>query len=254
MKHKHAGFCFVAMLLLLAGCTKNSNVKFAVVVSANAEWKAVKKIFPSEKYTGSPWGEFFVTEVAQEKVLVFHQGWGKIAAAGATQYVIDEYHPDVIINLGTCGGFEGEINQGEVVLADRTVVYDIIEAMGDSKQAIEDYSTDIDLSWLGDSYPVAVKKTLLVSGDQDLQPANTLRLKEQYHAMAGDWESGAIAYVAARNKTKVLILRGVSDLVTGKTGEAYGNLGLFEQRTEEVMKGLFDDLPKWVELAKKNIN
>jgi hypothetical protein len=33
-----------------------------------------------------------------------------------------------------------------------------MEAMGDTKEAIADYATCIDLSWLGDSLPVKVKK------------------------------------------------------------------------------------------------
>jgi hypothetical protein len=29
-------------------------------------------------------------------------------AAGATQYVIDRHDPEILINLGTCGGFAAE--------------------------------------------------------------------------------------------------------------------------------------------------
>jgi adenosylhomocysteine nucleosidase len=181
---------------------------------------------------------------------VFQEGWGKVAAAGATQYVIDNFHPEIIINLGTCGGFEGQGQRGDVILADRTVIYDIIEAMGDSKEAINDYATNIDLSWLNNGYPTKVIKTTLVSADQDLQLHQIEFLKKEYKAIAGDWESGAIVYVAVRNKTKVLILRGVTDVVSSTKGEAYGNFELFAQRTEEVMKLLFDDLPKWVEFIK----
>ena len=47
------------------------------------------------------------------------------------QYVIDKYSPDLIVNLGTCGGFEGVVEQGEIILVDKTYVYDIVELMGD---------------------------------------------------------------------------------------------------------------------------
>jgi adenosylhomocysteine nucleosidase len=222
-------------------------VKIAVVISANAEWKVVKKIYQNVSYLKSPWGEYFFTNIAKENVMIFHEGWGKVAAAGATQYVIDHFHPEILINLGTCGGFEGKIQRGDIILVDRTIIYDILEAMGDSKEAINDYSTSIDLSWLKEPYPTKVTKTTLVSADQDLQPDQIEKLKKEYNAIAGDWESGAIAYVASKNKTKVLILRGVTDLVSSTKGEAYGNFELFAQRTEEVMKKLFLDLPKWVE-------
>jgi adenosylhomocysteine nucleosidase len=238
------------LVLLLLPITGNlsaaSKIKFAVIISANIEWKATRKLFPNEKFSTSPWGEYFFKEFAKEKVLVFQEGWGKVAAAGATQYVIDQFNPAVLINLGTCGGFEGEVQRNEIIMADRTIIYDIVEAMGDSKEAIADYSTAIDLNWLGKNYPVTVRKTLLVSADKDLKPEEINFLKKEYHAVAGDWESGAIAYTAGKNHKKVLILRGVTDLVGAQKGEAYGNINLFAERTEKIMKKLFDELPLWI--------
>jgi adenosylhomocysteine nucleosidase len=171
-----------------------------------------------------------------------------VAAAGATQFVIDKFKPLVMINLGTCGGFEGCIDQFETILVDKTIIYDIKEAMGDSKQAIDDYTTEIDLSWLGsENYPVKVKRSLLVSADRDLIPDELKTLRSEYNAVAGDWETGSMAYVCKRNKTKILILRGVTDLVSTNKGEAYNNFSLFEQRTELVMMKLLDQLPLWLE-------
>jgi adenosylhomocysteine nucleosidase len=71
-------------------------------------------------------------------------------------------------------------------------------------------------------------------------------LIQKYGAVAADWESGAIAWVANRNGTRLLILRAVSDLVGGDGGEAYGNYDLFIARTKEVMRGLFEILPEWL--------
>ncbi len=64
--------------------------------------------------------------------------------------MIDKFNPEILIHLSTYGGFEGSINRLDIILANKTVIYDIIEAMGDSKEAIADYTTKIDLSWLGD--------------------------------------------------------------------------------------------------------
>jgi adenosylhomocysteine nucleosidase len=221
-----------------------------VLVSANAEWQVVKAAHPRARYQRSPWGEFFEADVrvgsGMRRVVFFHGGWGKVAAAGSTQYVIDRWTPAIVINLGTCGGFGGDIRRFETVLADRTVIYDIEEAMGDSAQAIADYTTAIDLGWLGTEMPVPVRKTLLVSADRDLVPAELAGLEAKYGAVAGDWESGAIAYTCARNGQRVLILRGVSDLVTATGGEAYGAAGVFAEGTRVVMTALLEQLPRWL--------
>ena len=140
----------------------------------------------------------------------------------------------------------GAIEKHAVVLADRTVIYDIKEAMGDSAEAIADYAVTIDLSWLSGPPPSAVHKTLLVSGDRDLVPGELDELAARYGAVAGDWESGAIAYICARNKQRVLILRGVSDLVARAGGEAYGNLATFAEGAGIVMRRLLGELPAWL--------
>ena len=178
--------------------------------------------------------------------LFFQGGWGKIAAAASTQFVIDRWKPKLLINLGTCGGFDGQIERGEILLVEKTIVYDIIEQMGDAQQAIEHYTTEIDLSWLGEPFPLAVRRSLLVSGDRDLLSKDVPDLAARYGAVAGDWESAAIAWTAARNQTPVLILRGVTDLVSEGGGEAYGDYGLFVEKTREVMNLLVEGFGVWM--------
>jgi len=132
------------------------------------------------------------------------------------------------------------------MLVERTLVYDIIEQMGDGAEAIEHYSTNIDLSWLDDDQP-SVVRGLLVSADRDIVVEDIPMLIEKYDAVAADWESGAIAWVAKKNNTRLLILRGVSDLVGGDGGEAYGKIEIFHERTKAVMRELFRQLPGWLE-------
>jgi len=242
---KYSIIVFIGFFLFInVSCIRKQ--KYAVIISANMEWRALKKVYPEENFQKSVWGEYFYKKIQGQNILFFHEGWGKVSAAAATQYVIDIYNPEILINLGTCGGFEGEISRYDIILADKTIIYDIKEAMGDSKEAIADYSTAIDLSWLCGDYPSRVIKTLIVSADKDL-PINEIGfLKREYGAVAGDWETGSIAFTANRNKKKLLILRGVSDLVSEKKGEAYGNFDLFIQRTDTTMALLLNILPDWI--------
>jgi adenosylhomocysteine nucleosidase len=227
-----------------------------VLISANIEWQAIRTIFPQIDELASPFGEWFVASITvggQERpVIFFHGGWGKISAAASTQYVIDRWSPQLLVNLGTCGGFEGQIEKGAVVLVERTIVYDIIEQMGDYDEHIDAYTTEIDLSWLEaaypqGSYPQPVVRSLLLSADRDLLVEDIPLLNSRYGAVAGDWESGAIAWVARRNKTRCLILRGVTDLVGSQGGEAYqGNLQVFVENAARILSDLVRHLPGWI--------
>src|SRR5215213_10840439 len=221
-----------------------------VVVSADAEWQAVLSQFPTTETRPTPLGEWFSVRLFErpdvDPVLFFHGGWGKIAAAASTQYVIGRWEPDLLVNLGTCGGFAGLIEPGEVVLADRTVVYDILEQMGDPDEAVAHYTTVLDLDWLGNDDPLSVRRSVLASADRDLVRVEVHELAARFGAVAGDWESGAIAWVAARHGTPRLILRGVTDLVSDVNADAYeGNLDVWIEATDRVMRTLVEQLPAW---------
>lgn len=219
-------------------------MKVVVIISAIAEWKAVRRIFPQLAVSASPYGEAAVLHHHGWPLTLYHSGWGKTASAGMMQYVVDHDQPDLIVNLGTCGGFEGITNLGDIILVERTFIYDIVELMGDYN--IQDYyASSLDLGFLAEPYPYPVRKGILASADSDLPPDKIAFLKS-HDAIAGDWESGALAWVAAKNAARLLILRGVSDLVNEQAGEAYNNLALFEERTKLVMQTLFDQLPDWL--------
>jgi adenosylhomocysteine nucleosidase len=219
-------------------------MKIVVLVSAIAEWNAVREIYPQLKIVQSPYGDTAELKIDKWNLTLYHSGWGKVASAGTMQYVLDHHQPDLVVNLGTCGGFEGVTELGDVILVERTFIYDIVELMGDLN-IVEYYASFLDLSWLPEPYPHPVRRGMLASADSDLPPNKIAYLKSQ-GAVAGDWESGALAWVANKNKARLLILRAVSDLVNEQEGEAYDNLALFEERTKGIMRKHFEHLPDWL--------
>jgi adenosylhomocysteine nucleosidase len=234
--------------------SKNKQPKVVVIISADQEWRVLLDLLPEVELQASPLGQWFSLDMEihdqPEAVWFFHGGWGKIAAAASAQYVIDRWQPALLLNMATCGGFAGHVEKDTIILAERTIVYDIIEQMVDPTEAIAHFSTDIDLSWLTLPYPQMVRRTLLVSGDRDLIAEELPALPTRYGAIAGVWESGASAWVAARNNVRCIILRGVTDLVGADGGEAYeGNLHVFVSGTRRVFEKILPHLQAWIECA-----
>jgi adenosylhomocysteine nucleosidase len=225
-----------------------------VIISANVEWEAARPElavrFAVVPEAPTPYGEAcrgHVGDVRSLPVIFTHGGWGKIDAAASAQYAIDRWCPRLLVNLGTCGGFAGAIERDTVVLAERTLVYDIVEQMSDPDAALEHYAVALDLSWLHEPFPHPVHRGLLLSGDRDLVAHEVPALHRRFGGVAGDWESGAIAHVAARNGARCLILRSVTDLVGPEGGEAYdGTLDFFRARAQEAMVSLLAALPAWL--------
>ena len=227
-----------------------------VLVSAGAEWRGLLEVFPQAACQPSPYGDWFERPpvlspasplIVSTRVIFLHGGWGKIAAAASAEFAIQRWGPELLINLGTCGGFTGRVQRGEILLVEDTLVYDIIEQMGDPQAALDHYTTRLDLTWLPAALPQAVRRARLVSADRDILPQDIPLLVERYAAVAADWESGAIAWVAARHGLRCLILRGVSDLVGASGGEAYVEPELFRQQARRIMQALLANLDGWID-------
>ncbi len=229
-------FPFLILIFSLLSCANHADT--VILISANAEWKALGAIIKPENngYNSSPYGQWFSWKINGRRVIFFHGGWGKIDAAGSTQYAINEFNPKLIINLGTAGGFPWRIKKGDILLVNRTITYDIYEKMGDSKEAIDYYSTDLHYPKL--NMDKGIRISPIVSADQDLSPQKIEALHKSYGACAGDWESSAIAHVAKKNGIECYIIRGITDIVYPAGSETYGDFAAFERETEKVMRKL----------------
>jgi nucleoside phosphorylase len=101
------------------------------------------------------------------------------------------------------------------------------------------------LGWLAEPYPHPARRGTIASADSDLPPDKVPFLKSK-GAIAADWESAALAWVAQRNGARLLILRAVSDLVSEQGGEVYDNIEVFNARAKEIMRRLVGQLPDWL--------
>ena len=225
-----------------------------VLVSATSEWDVVVSILQPPTLQQSLPGAHFQTELAGQTCLFFHSGWGKIATAASTQYVIDHYQPELIINVGTCGGFAGSSKVGEILLVTETLIYDIVERMDDPVAALNHYRTKNDISWITDPLPAGTRKARIISADQDIDYASFDLLTTTHQADAADWETGAFAWVAARNYIPWLALRGVSDLVTRQGSETDNGVDLWRSRLDQLMQKILAELPFYFMEFERNID
>ena len=228
--------------------TEGHNMKIVIIISANAEWDAIKRLFLNVTFEHYTYGECFQTFIEDQPITYFHTGWGKTASAGALQHILDRYEPELVINLGTCGGLAGVTEQDDLILVERTSMYDIVELM-ETSDVTEYYASTLDLSWLALPEPYPTRRGLIASADGDLLPEKIPFLKS-LGALAADWESAPLAWVAQKNKARLLILRVVSDVVSEVGGEVYGDYESYKERTTGIMRRLVEQLPGWLKVIK----
>jgi adenosylhomocysteine nucleosidase len=171
----------------------------------------------------------------------FESGATKTRSAAACQFAIDTWHPDGVLNLGTCGGVAEKVRKGTLILAKSTFQYDVIQKFGKpSSEFKRGLKTDLDLSWVdlsGSSRNICLGT--IASADQDLDH-DQRQLLQRKGVLAADWESASIATICRHNKTKCLILRGVSDIPEEKE-ESMGDPQErdYVKNTQIIMKDLF---------------
>ena len=220
---------------------------FVVLISANSEWRVVLNTLFPDQTESSPLGDWFVSSLGNHKVIFFHSGWGKTRSAAATQLIIDRWQPNLVVNLGTCGGLEGFASLGEILLVTKNVMYDIFERMSDSQLALDYYSTELETDWIGYDLPENTRRSALASADQDIDFRSFEILTQEFRVPAADWESSAIAWVLNANGVKGLILRGVSDIITPLASETDNNHSLWRSRVEMIMRKLLHDIPFYLD-------
>jgi adenosylhomocysteine nucleosidase len=190
-------------------------MKLAIQICSELEWESIKSILHIKRNDLKlhPFGEYFVHMFGQRECICYHSGATKTKAAAACQFAIDTWHPNAIVNLGTCGGVEKGIKKLDLVLANKTFQYDVIQRFGKpSAQFKKGLKTSLKTSWVDLS---RISERLYIgtvaSADQDFHSKCRRELQKE-DVLAADWESASIAKVCELNRIKCLILRGVTDI------------------------------------------
>jgi adenosylhomocysteine nucleosidase len=160
-----------------------------------------------------PYGKHFEHRFGQHQSIIYHSGATKTRAAAACQFAIDTWHPDAVINLGTCGGVAKNVRKLDIILVKKTFQYDVIQRYGTpSIRFKKSLRADVKISWV-DLRGVSDRLYIgmIASADQDLC-LKARKILQERGVLAADWESASIAKVCESNKIRCLILRGVSDI------------------------------------------
>lgn len=148
-------------------------------------------------------------------VFVAVSGIGKVAAALKTAEIINNYHPELIINSGVAGGLSPSLKIGDIVCGTDVSYHDVWcgePNLYGQVQGFPSYyqSSSHFLPYLDNN----IKKGLIVSGDRFISdPAEYADIKKHFpDALAVDMESAAVAQTCYIYHTPVLILRLISDI------------------------------------------
>lgn len=159
------------------------------------------------------------------QVILLFSGIGKVNAAIATSLLIDRYEPEAVLNTGVAGGFDKDLETGDIVISTEVCHHDVDATpfgheIGQVPQMPHFYSADSGLltkaqAIISSNLGYAVKSGLIVSGDvfvEGIQIAEKI-LHNFPKALAAEMEGAAIAQTCYTLDTPFLIIRSISDII-----------------------------------------
>ena len=101
------------------------NKKYIGIIAAMTEEIAsIKKLMTNISVKNIYELEFTLGTIHSKNVVLVKCGVGKVNAARTTQILIDNFDLDYVINVGTAGGLNENIEIGDVIIAEKLVQHD----------------------------------------------------------------------------------------------------------------------------------
>lgn len=161
-------------------------------------------------------------------VVLVEAGIGKVNAARVTQVLIDNFEIDAIINVGSAGSSNDELDIGDIVIGEKLVQHDFdITAFGHPKGHISNIGQFVEsdniliekmkqtISKMKDN-EFKIKIGTIASGDifcTELRMKEKIRTK--FNADAIEMEGAAIAQVCKLDNIPFIVIRSISDKPNG---------------------------------------
>ena len=193
----------------------------AIITAMDSEFNAILSLYDFKLNNAN----IMEASAHNKTIYLIKSGIGKVNAALCANFAIQN-GADMVLNTGLAGGISDDLNQGDVVLADKVCYHDVWCGEPNLKGQVQDMplfykiGEDLLLKLQNVAKDNGYKIGLAVTGDQFLTDVNRLmQIKKDFpEAVAVDMESAAIAQTCYVNNKPFLSLRIISDVV-GKTNQ-----------------------------------
>ena len=203
--------------------------------------------------------QFYVGNIHNTRCIMTMSGVGKVNAARSTQMMIDKFEPEKIVNVGSAGALDPDLNIGDVIISTECVQYDInLTAFGIKKGALSEdedgfFKADAGFASLcekamNDSISDAFKIILgpIATGDRfNDSPEKKAKIYQEFGALCNEMEGAAVAQVCALCEVPFVVIRSISDNSDEDTLMSYNNFKkLASERCVNFLVNLVTEIEK----------
>lgn len=177
----------------------------------------------------------YIYQAEKYQMIIVNCGVGEIAAASGSQFLISEFHVDLIINFGVAGSLTDSLLKTKMCIVKSVVHYDFDTSTVDNVEVgryIHYPDVYIPTSKLLVNKAMAIYPELVpvicASADKFISDIETKRdLNMKFHADVCEMEAAGIVLTCNRNNIPCMLIKIISDSITGGAEE-------FKQTKDEV--------------------
>lgn len=200
------------------------NGKIGIIAAMQEEMQAIKKSMKNIKTNEYHDLTFYEGKIGNNQCILVKCGVGKVNAARTTQILIDKYELEYVINVGSAGSINEEIQYGDIVIGKYVVQHDFdITAFGHEKGYISNIGAKIESDkklikrceyaikqCMTDDYKITIGT--IATGDIFCTSIKMKdKIRQKFNADCVEMEGAAIAQVCFLDKIPFVIIRSISD-------------------------------------------
>lgn len=202
---------------------------YGIIAAMQEEMKEIKKIMQNIENKEIYELNFFKGTINDKNVVLVEAGVGKVNAARVTQILIDNFKVEGIINVGSAGSCNDELEIGDIVIGKKLVQHDFdITAFRHEKGFISNVGQFVESN---EQLIVKIEETIKRIKDKDFKiKVGTIasgdifcteskmkeKIRNKFNADCIEMEGSAIAQVCKLDKIPFLVVRSISDKPNGQ--------------------------------------
>lgn len=168
---------------------------------------------------------YYLGRLSGKQIVVFQSGIGKVGAAISTAFVLENFSPKCLINIGSAGGFAKKLSVGDIVISSEVRYHDVnVTLVGCEYGQVP----HLPAAFLADAHLVSIAersaqknkdhqvlKGLICTGDVFISsPEIVANIRDYFpQIVAADMEAAAVGHTCYLYNCPFVIIRAISDIV-----------------------------------------
>ncbi|WP_394233042.1 5'-methylthioadenosine/S-adenosylhomocysteine nucleosidase [Niallia oryzisoli] len=199
-------------------------MKVAIIGAMEEEVTILRDKIEGQKVEVIAGSEFTFGIMDGVEVVLLRSGIGKVNAAMSTTILLKKYKPDYVINTGSAGGYDPNLNIGDLVISTEVRHHDVDVTIfgyeyGQVPQLPAAFAADAELIKVAQEGAkeisgIQTAQGLIATGDSFMNdPVRVEFVREKFNDLkAVEMEAAAIAQVAHQFGVPFVVIRSLSDI------------------------------------------